>query len=118
MKIALISMEVVPGRPDLNMEHIRKKIEEAKAASAETAVFPAFALSGRFVGNAFSQPAFLRDCMDYSQEIAHAAEGITVLFGSIAGEAERPVSDGRTLLRARDGILTEATRRPLHTSSP
>lgn len=118
MKIALISMEIIPGRPDLNMEHIRKKIEEAKAAGAETAVFPAFALSGKFLGSAFSQPAFLRDCMDYAQEIAHAAEGVTVLFGSIADEAERPVSDGRTLLRARDGVLTEIARRPLHTSSP
>jgi hypothetical protein len=118
MKIALISMEVVPGRPDLNTDHIRTHIAAAKAAGAEVAVFPAFALSGRFVGSALSQPAFLRDCMACAQEIAHAAEGITVLFGSIADEAERSGSDGRTLLRARDGVLTEVARRPLDTSSP
>lgn len=118
MKIALISMEVVPGRPDLNMESIRRKTAEAKAAGAAAAVFPAFALSGRFLGSSFSQPAFLRDCADYAQEVAQAAEGITVFFGSAAEEAEHPVSDGRTLLSARDGVLQEAARRPLHTSSP
>ena len=118
MKIALVSMEVVPGRPDRNTESIRQKIREAKAAGAELAVFPAFSLSGRFLGRELSHPAFLRDCMDDAQDLAQAAEGITVLFGSIADEAERSVSDGRTLLSARDGVLKEVARRPLHASSP
>ncbi|WP_295165267.1 NAD(+) synthase, partial [Selenomonas sp. F0473] len=118
MKIALISMEVVPGRPDRNTKTICQKIREAKAAGAELAVCPAFCLSGRFLGRELSQPAFLRDCMDDAQDIARAAEGIAVLFGSIADEAERPVSDGRTLLSARDGALQEVARRPLHASSP
>ena len=88
MKIALISMEIIPGRPDLNAAHMREKIKEAKAAGAELALFPALSLSGLFLGGVWKQPAFLRDCMDYAQEIAHAAEGVTVLFGSIADEAE------------------------------
>ncbi len=118
MKIALVSMEVIPGRPDLNQKAVCKKIEEAKAAGAETVVLPAFALSGKFLGRELAQPAFLRDCAGCAQEIARAAEGITVLFGSIAEEAERPVSDGRTLLSACDGVLQEVVRRPLHTSAP
>ena len=50
MKIALISMEVIPGRPDLNATAIRAKIAEAKAAGAELALFPALSLSGLFLG--------------------------------------------------------------------
>ena len=51
MKIALISMEVIPGRPDLNAAHMHEKIAAAKAAHADLAVFPALSLSGLFLGN-------------------------------------------------------------------
>ena len=88
MKIALISMEVVPGRPDRNAATMRGKIAEAKAAGADLALFPALSLSGLFLGGVWKQPAFLRDCAAYAEEIAAAADGITVIFGN-AAEAER-----------------------------
>ena len=50
MKIALISMEVIPGRPDLNAAAMQTKITAAKAAGAELALFPALSLSGLFLG--------------------------------------------------------------------
>ena len=62
MKIALISMEVVPGRPDINAASMRQKIKEAKAAHADLALFPALSLSGLFLGNVWKQKAFLRGC--------------------------------------------------------
>ena len=67
MKIALISMEVVPGRPDQNAAAMREKIEEAKAAHAEIAVFPALSLSGLFLGGVWKHSAFLRDCASYAE---------------------------------------------------
>ena len=113
MKIALISMEVVPGRPDRNAAAMRAKIAEAKAAGAELVLFPALSLSGLFLGGVWKQPAFLRDCAAYAEEIAAAAEGVTVVFGN-AAQADSCTGVCRTLVEARDGVLTEVVRTPLH----
>ena len=113
MKIALISMEVVPGRPDRNAATMRGKIAEAKAAGADLALFPALSLSGLFLGGVWKQPAFLRDCAAYAEEIAAAADGITVVFGN-AAEAEICAGVRRTLMEARDGVLCEVAHSPLH----
>ncbi|WP_302815628.1 NAD(+) synthase [Selenomonas flueggei] len=113
MKIALISMEVVPGRPDRNAATMRGKITEAKAAGADLALFPALSLSGLFLGGVWKQPAFLRDCAAYAEEIAAAADGITVVFGN-AAEAEICTGVRRTLMEARDGVLREVAHSPLH----
>ena len=113
MKIALISMEVVPGRPDRNAATMRGKIAEAKAAGADLALFPALSLSGLFLGGVWKQPAFLRDCAAYAEEIAAAADGITVVFGN-AAEAEICTGVRRTLMEARDGVLCEVAHSPLH----
>ena len=113
MKIALISMEVIPGRPDRNAATMRGKIAEAKAAGANFALFPALSLSGLFLGGVWKQPAFLRDCAAYAEEIAAAADGITVVFGN-AAEAEICTGVRRTLMEARDGVLREVAHSPLH----
>ena len=113
MKIALISMEVVPGRPDLNAASMRRKIAEAKAAGANLALFPALSLSGLFLGGVWKQPAFLRDCTAYAEEIAAAAEGITILFGNGAAD-DGCAGVRRTLMEARDGVLREVAYSPLH----
>ena len=113
MKIALISMEVVPGRPDLNAASMRRKIAEAKTAGADLALFPALSLSGLFLGNVWKQPAFLRDCTAYAEEIAATADGITVLFGNGAAD-DGCAGVRRTLMEARDGVLREVAHSPLH----
>ena len=113
MKIALISMDVIPGRPDRNAAHMREKIKEAKAASAELALFPALSLSGLFLGGVWKQATFLRDLADYAEEIAAAAEGITVVFGN-AAQTDSCTGVRRTLMEARDGALREVAQTQLH----
>ena len=113
MKIALISMEVVPGRPDLNAASMRAKIAEAKAAHADLAIFPALSLSGLFLGGVWKQASFLCDCTAYAEEIAAAAEGITVLFGNAAAD-DGCAGVRRTLMEARDGVLREVAHSALH----
>ena len=114
MKIALISMEIIPGRPDLNAAAMAERIREAKDAHAELALFPALSLSGLFLGSVWKQPSFVRDCTAYAEEIAAAADGITVIFGNVAAGGEGCCGLSRTLLHARDGVLREVARRPLH----
>jgi len=113
MKIALISMEVIPGRPDRNAAHMREKIKEAKAAGAEFALFPALSLSGLFLGSVWKQSTFLRDLADYAEEIAAAADGITVVFGN-AAQTNSCTGVRRTLMEVRDGVLHEVAQTPLH----
>lgn len=113
MKIALISMEIIPVRPDLNAAAMVERIREAKDAHAELALFPALSLSGLFLGSVWKQPSFVRDCIAYAEEIAAAADGITVVFGN-AAEAESCTSVRRTLMEARDGMLREVAHSPLH----
>ena len=113
MKIALISMEIIPVRPDLNAAAMAERIREAKDAHAELALFPALSLSGLFLGSVWKQPSFVRDCTAYAEEIAAAADGITVVFGN-AAEAESCTSVCRTLMEARDGMLREVAHSPLH----
>ena len=113
MKIALISMEVIPGRPDRNAAHMREKIKEVKAAGAELALFPALSLSGLFLGGVWKQEAFLRDLADYAEEIAAAADGITVVYGN-AAQTNSCTGVRRTLMEARDGVLHEVAQTPLH----
>ncbi|WP_314662322.1 NAD(+) synthase [uncultured Selenomonas sp.] len=113
MKIALISMEVIPGRPDRNAAHMREKIKEAKAAGTELALFPALSLSGLFLGGVWKQKTFLRDLADYAEEIAAAADGITVVFGN-AAQTNSCTGVRRTLMEARDGVLHEVAQTPLH----
>ncbi|WP_294341947.1 NAD(+) synthase [uncultured Selenomonas sp.] len=114
MKIALISMEIIPGRPDLNAAAMAERIREAKDAHAELALFPALSLSGLFLGSVWKQPSFVRDCAAYAEEIAAAADGITVIFGNVDAGGEGCCGLSRTLLHARDGVLREVARRPLH----
>ena len=113
MKIALISMEVIPGRPDRNAAYMREKIKDAKAAGTELALFPALSLSGLFLGGVWKQEAFLRDLADYTEEIAAAADGITVVFGN-AAQTDSCTGVRRTLMEARDGVLREVAQTPLH----
>ena len=112
MKIALISMEVIPGRPDLNAAAMCAKIAEARAAHADLALFSALSLSGLFLGGVWKQEPFLRDLADYAEKIAAAAEGITIVFGNAAA-AESCTSIRRTLMEARDGVLREVAHSPL-----
>ena len=46
--IALVQMEVRPGRPDLNADRMHEFIEEARRAGAELVVFPELALTTFF----------------------------------------------------------------------
>ena len=113
MKIALISMEIIPGRPDLNAVAMAERIREAKDAHAELALFPALSLSGLFLGSVWKQPSFVRDCTAYAEEIAAAADGITVVYGN-AAQTNSCTGVRRTLMEARDGALHEVAHTPLH----
>ncbi len=108
--VALAQMEIIPGRPDLNIDIMLNMISEAKQAGAEMIVFPEMALSGYLLGNTWEQSSFLRDCEAYGRQIVKASGGIYVIFGNVSVDWGETGDDGRVrkynaLFIARDGKL-------------
>jgi len=69
LKIALGQMEVIPGRPDLNVQTMLAMIEEARRQQAHLVIFPEMAIPGYLLGDTWEQPSFLRDCEAYGRKL-------------------------------------------------
>lgn len=95
LKIALGQMEIIPGRPDLNTREMLQMIAEAKAQQCDLIVFPEMSIPGYLLGDTWEQPAFLRDCEYYGQQIIAASDSIVVIFGNVAIDWNKKGDDGR-----------------------
>ncbi len=79
MKIGLAQIEIVAGQPELNAAKILKFVEVAKNQNCDAVIFPAATISGVYFAK---QPALLRECGEFIQEIISASSNIAVVFGS------------------------------------
>ena len=75
------------------------------------------AVPGYFLGDTWEQPAFLRDCESYGQDIIAASTGITVMFGNVAVDWQKKNNDGRVrkynaFFIAQDGKLVQPDNMP------
>ncbi|MEN3005376.1 NAD(+) synthase [Dehalobacterium formicoaceticum] len=95
MKIALGQMQVVPGRPDLNTQTMKKMIREAKDQGAELIIFPELCIPGYLLGDTWEQSSYLSDCVSWGQEIIQLSRDICIVFGNVAVDWERRGADGR-----------------------
>jgi NAD+ synthase (glutamine-hydrolysing) len=93
--IALVQMEVRPGRPDLNVGRMQEFIEAARRAGAELVVFPELCLSGYLLGDLWEIDALVEDFAAYSDTICAASRDITVVFGNVAVDRDHIGEDGR-----------------------
>ena len=93
--IALVQMDVKPGRPDLNAVRMVERIREARDAGAEIVVFSELCLSGYLIGDLWEIDSLVEDFASYSEVIREASQGITVLFGNVAVDRGRVSEDGR-----------------------
>ncbi len=93
--IALVQMEVKPGRPDLNAERMLAFIEQARAAGAEIVVFSELCISGYILGDLWELDAYVEDFAAYSDEICRASSGLTAIFGNVAVAPVHKGQDGR-----------------------
>ena len=110
LKIAMAQMKIVPGHPDKNAASMLKMISEAKAEGAELIIFPEMAIPGYLLGDVWEQPAFLRDCESYAEDIIRASDGCCIVFGSVAVDWSKKNNDGRprkynALFAAQNGQL-------------
>ncbi|HSS63219.1 MAG TPA: NAD(+) synthase [Gammaproteobacteria bacterium] len=93
--IALVQMEVRPGRPDLNVARMLEHMERARDAGAEIVVFSEMCIPGYIIGDLWEVDALVEDFAAYSAEIVAASESLTVLFGNVAIDKSRIGEDGR-----------------------
>ena len=85
-KIAIAQVNVRAGRPDLNYKTMLRYMHQAAEAGAEICVFPELAMTGSFLGQAWSSPGILHECQRYSQKLVSATTAtgeMAVVFGSI-----------------------------------
>lgn len=93
--IALVQMDVKPGRPDLNAARMLEFMRQAREASAEIVVFSELCLSGYLIGDLWEIDALVEDFASYSEVIREASRGMTVLFGNVVVDRSRINEDGR-----------------------
>ena len=92
-RIVLVQMEVEPGRPDRNVERMLARIERHR--DAEVVVFSEMCVPGYLIGDAWEVDALVTDFAEWSEAVRGASTGLTVLFGNVAVDADRPGEDGR-----------------------
>ena len=92
-RIALVQMEVAPGRPDRNVDRMLERIERHR--DAEVVVFSEMCVPGYLIGDAWEIDALATDFASWSDTVREASRGLTVLFGNVAVDHARPGEDGR-----------------------
>ena len=87
--LALVQMEVLPGRPDLNVAKMLDSIATARDHGAEVVVFSELCVSGYILGDLWEVDAVVEDFAAYSDEVCAASQGMVVIFGNVAVDRER-----------------------------
>jgi NAD+ synthase (glutamine-hydrolysing) len=93
--IALVQMEVRPGRPDLNAHRLLHYLDQARQQGALVVVFSELCLSGYILGDLWEIDSLVEDYAAWSEEVRKASQGLTVLFGNVAIDRQRINEDGR-----------------------
>ena len=93
--IALVQMDVQPGRPDVNTARMLEHLATARAGGAELVVFSELCVTGYILGDLWEVDSLVEDFAAYSDEIRRSSRGLTVVFGNVAVDPNRIGEDGR-----------------------
>jgi len=81
MRIALAQIDTTVGDLDGNRALVLARLEEARAAGADLALFPELCVTGYPAEDLLLRPAFLRAARRSLDDIASASTGVTALVG-------------------------------------
>lgn len=95
MQIAIAQLDIIAGRPDLNVKKIIAEIDSARQKGDHLIVFPEMAVPGYLLGDEWENNAFVTDCFDYNEDIKKATTGIIAIWGNIDLDATLRSEDGR-----------------------
>ena len=102
-------MDVKPGRPDLNVDHMIQSLDRVREEGGELAVFSELCISGYILGDLWEVDAYAEDFARYSDAICAASDGLTVVFGNVAVDRKSTGQDGR-LRKAQRSLCVQRRR--------
>lgn len=98
--IALAQMDVVPGRPGLNLDKMLSMIQEARQKSVDLICFPEMCLGGYLLSDKFLEDSYCEELMSYNDDLLEASKEIAIAYGNIYvvknSEGYHPNKDGRS----------------------
>ncbi len=95
VKFAVAQVEVVAGRPDLNVKKIINEIKKAKQRGIDVILFSEMVVPGYLLGDEWENDSFIKDLLQYNEDILKESEGITVIWGNVFAELDKKGEDGR-----------------------
>lgn len=95
IKIAVVQMEVVAGRPDINLKKIILKIKEAKKNQNDIVIFPEMVVSGYLISDEWENESLIKKLMKINEKIRKESENITIIWGNIYADFNKTGEDGR-----------------------
>lgn len=95
LKINIAQINVIPGRPDLNLNNIIKQIKKSKKQGADIVLFSEMVVPGYILGDEWENSSLVEDFSIYNQEIANIAEDIVVIWGNVDIDKSKKNEDGR-----------------------
>lgn len=108
VRVRLVQMDVLPGRPSDNMHRILAAVATARRDGIHVVAFPEMAIPGYLLGDEWEHQAFLRDCEACGERVREASQGLVVIFGNVGVDWHKRQEDGRVrkynaLFVAQDG---------------
>jgi len=95
IKIAVVQMEVVSGKPDINVNKIVQAIQEAKKKKNDLVIFPEMAVAGYLLGDEWENESLIKKLMEINESIRESSEGITVIWGNVMADFDKKGEDER-----------------------
>lgn len=95
IKIAVVQMEVVAGRPDINLKKILQNIKLARKNGNDIVIFPEMVVSGYLIGDEWENESFVRNLMEMNEIIKNESSNITVIWGNVMVDFNKKGEDER-----------------------
>lgn len=95
IRIAVAQIEIIPGRPNINVKKIICEITNATNAGDDIIIFPEMSVPGYLLGDEWENTAFVKDCYLFNEEIKNATENIVAIWGNVDVDETMKNEDGR-----------------------
>ena len=121
VKIALGQIDVIPNKPNENLQKMLRMVKKAKVQSVDLIVLPEMCVAGYLLCDKWQEDIFCLDLMEYNEILREASDGIVIAYGNVYVDKfinERvndnrfhPNKDGRT--RKYNSVYIFHDRKPV-----
>ena len=83
MKIALAQIDVIPNKPQKNIEKMLKMIEKAKGQNVDLIAFPEMCVGGYLLSDKWQEDNYCYNLMECNEILRDASDEIAIAFGNV-----------------------------------